>query len=126
MDSALEGGVAAGRVWCMGGEGSGEGVWPVLTAVWLEGSTLAVGEEGIGGGGIWFAEARRELLLEWEEDPPRVLMSGIVLTTGVNWRAAVAMGVLSIRWWNDGTAEKESVGLCTVIEREKAVGVTGF
>lgn len=80
MDSALAGGVAAGRVWCMGGEGSGEGVWPMLTAAWLEGRTLAVGGMGIGGGGgIAFAEARRELVLEWVEDPGRVLMSGIVL-----------------------------------------------
>ena len=84
IDSALAGGVAAGGGWCIEGEGSGEGIWPVLTALWLEGRTLADGEMGMGGGGIGFAEARRELFPEWVEDPERVLISGIVLATRVN------------------------------------------
>lgn len=82
MDSALVGGVAAGGGWCIEGEGSGEGVKPVLTADWLDGRTLAAGEMGMGGGGIGFVEARREEFLEWVEDPGSVLISGIVLAKG--------------------------------------------
>ena len=96
MDSVLAGGVAASWDCVVEGEGSGEGIWPALTAFWLDGRTFALGEIGTGGGGIGFAEARLEASLEGFEDPERVLMSGILLANagGLGELMDIAM-----RWW---------------------------
>lgn len=74
--SAPAGGVATWACWSEG-DGSGEGAC-APTAGWFDGRMLGVGEVGTGGGGIWF-DARREAVREWDADPGRVLMSGIVV-----------------------------------------------
>lgn len=120
MDSALAGGVVAGGGCGIEGEGSGEGSWPVLTAGWLEGRTLADGEVGTGGGGIGLREARRGASLPFVADRGRVLMSGIVggAVGCTMWVACTSSRKRS--WRRKGCRCLESAA---VAEREKLVAV---
>lgn len=123
MDSALAGGVAAGGACGIDGEGSGEGTWPVLTADWLDGRTLADGEMGTGGGGIEFLEARLGASLPLVAGRGRELMSGIVANVAFESADWGRDGFLVA----DGAGERGVVAAWpqAVVERGKMAKVTG-